>query len=69
MRHFLSLSIIYAVAIFLAPSSLAAQDAGPEVGSEIEDFQLVDQENEKRRFSELLESGPTAVVFHRSADW
>lgn len=70
MRKLLSLSAIYAVAVLLAPHSLTAQDdVGPEVGSEIDDFQLVDQENEERKFSELLSSGPTAVVFHRSADW
>ena len=42
---------------------------GPKVGAQIKNFALNDQFGKKRTLSELLEEGPVAVVFHRSADW
>ena len=42
---------------------------GPAVGTTLEDFSLNDQHGKKRTLSEMLEDGPVAVVFHRSADW
>jgi len=42
---------------------------GPELGSKISNFSLVDQKGKKRDLKTILSKGPVAVVFFRSADW
>ena len=47
----------------------AADPPGLEVGKKAPDFILNDQSGKKQQLSKLLEGGPVAVVFHRSANW
>jgi peroxiredoxin Q/BCP len=56
-----------AIAMAWLPSIASAQ--GPETGSKIDEFSLQDQSGTSHKLSELLEEGPLAVVFFRSADW
>lgn len=59
----------------LAPLATAqpkpAEEAktGIAVGEKAPDFTLKDQNGEERSLSGLLEDGPVALVFTRSAEW
>ena len=45
------------------------EKTGIRVGDKAPDFKLKDQDGRERGLSELLKTGPVAVVFHRSARW
>ena len=65
-RELLSAVLILAL---LVPTAFAQTDSGPKVGSEIEDFSLVDQFGKDQKLSDLLAKGPVALVVFRSAGW
>jgi cytochrome oxidase Cu insertion factor (SCO1/SenC/PrrC family) len=44
-------------------------EIGLNVGAEAPAFNLKDQDGKARTLEELLEKGPVALVFYRSADW
>jgi hypothetical protein len=51
-------------------TSLSAQElAGLAVGDQAPAFELKNQAGETVKLSTLLEKGPVALVFYRSADW
>lgn len=43
-------------------------EAGPKVGSKVDDFVLKDSDGKKQKLSGMLNKGPVAIVFFRSAD-
>jgi len=45
------------------------EGAGLEVGAEAPEFALEDQAGKRHTLKELLEAGPVALVFYRSAGW
>jgi hypothetical protein len=45
------------------------EQPGLKVGESAPKFTLKDQEGSDRSLNELLEKGPVALVFYRSADW
>jgi hypothetical protein len=45
------------------------EQPGLKVGESATKFTLKDQEGSDRSLNELLEKGPVALVFYRSADW
>jgi len=47
----------------------AQQQAGPEVGTTVDEFSLQDQHGTSHNLSDLLADGPVALVVFRSADW
>ena len=47
----------------------AQEQPGLKVGASAPKFTLKDQEGSDRSLDELLEKGPVALVFYRSADW
>lgn len=49
--------------------SQAFEQPGLPVAAEAPDFALRDQQGETQALSQLLEKGPVALVFYRSADW
>ena len=53
------------------PQASAPQDDTPglSVGTKAPAFELQDQDGKSRTLASLLESGSTALVFYRSADW
>ncbi len=74
MKKIISSAALFSLAMGMAlvPAPARAEEAiptGPEVGSQIPDFQVRDQEGRERTFAEL--SGPDGLLllFHRSADW
>lgn len=60
---------------WLTPAALAEPKpadpakTGIAVGEKAPDFTLKDQNGEERSLEGLLESGPVALVFTRSAEW
>lgn len=42
---------------------------GPPVGVEAPSFSLTDQHGDPQSLADLLQKGPVALVFYRSADW
>lgn len=65
-----TLLVVASMLLASVPSIAAAQDAkGPAIGTQIENFSLVDQDGNKRELNEMLKSGPLAIVFFRSAQW
>lgn len=58
-------------AILGTASQAMAQDAEPgiKVGEAAPTFTLKNQKGEDVSLKKLLEEKPTALVFHRSADW
>ena len=54
---------------FIVSTALAQQEAGPQIGSKVKDFSLVDQFGKNQKLSELLTDGPIALVVLRSAGW
>lgn len=68
----ISMFCVAAFAMFTLSTSvmLQAQDQiGPSIGDKVDDFVLMDQSGSEFKFAKALESGPVAVVFHRSAGW
>ena len=55
--------------VFLSPMVLAQTKSGPDIGSTVKDFSLVDQFGKIQKLSDLLADGPIALVVHRSAGW
>jgi cytochrome oxidase Cu insertion factor (SCO1/SenC/PrrC family) len=49
--------------------SAAQEQPGLKVGESAPGFTLKDQDASDRSLNELLEKGPVALVFYRSADW
>jgi hypothetical protein len=54
---------------FVLGGILYAQTHGPEPGSAIPDFELVDQNGFKRSLKTLTGPKGLVLVFYRSADW
>lgn len=59
--------LIAAIALACLPLTASAQ--GPQIGSTADEFSLQDQTGTSVKLSEMLEQGPLAIVFFRSADW
>lgn len=64
-------TLLYSMLVsLLAPALIFAQSpAGPEVGSEVDEFSLNDQHGTTHQLSSLIKEGPVALVVFRSADW
>jgi hypothetical protein len=45
------------------------QKLGPQAGSRVPDFRLVDQKGQSRTLASLMGSKGLMLVFFRSADW
>jgi hypothetical protein len=45
------------------------QKLGPQVGSRVPDFTLLDQEGQSRTLASLMGPKGLMLVFNRSADW
>lgn len=58
-----------AAAILSTMPAPAAELAGLNVGDQAPGFELKNQAGESVKLERLLQSGPLAVVFYRSADW
>ena len=59
------------IAIAVGPAVAQKSDSAPglEVGKKAPGFVLNDQDGKKQQLSKMLEKGPVALVFHRSAQW
>ena len=76
VRH-KTVGLSLAIAIALATVTLMAlegksapeETTGIKVGAKAPRFELVDQSGKRRSLEKLLEQGPVALVFYRSADW
>lgn len=44
-------------------------EAGLAIGAQAPEFALKDQNGQEVTLKALLEKGPVAVIFHRSAEW
>jgi len=62
-------SVLCGALLLALAASAGAQEVGPELGTEIDQFSLVDQHGTSQTLSELLQQGPTAFVFVRSTHW
>ena len=56
-------------ALLATGAEVAAKGPGLEVGKKAPKIELKDQNGDVVKVAELLEKGPVAVVFHRSANW
>jgi len=67
----ISLSILLALICSITSYAKEEVDKTPglKIGSKAPDFELLNQQGEKTKLSELLKEGSVAVVFHRSANW
>ncbi len=62
--------VIAMFAIVFLPAFVLAQKAvGPTIGSQVEDFSIVDQFGKEQKLSALLADGPVALVVLRSVGW
>ena len=67
-----ALLVVLARATLLQPAQPALPDVqtlGPQVGSRVPDFTLVDQKRQSRTLTSLLGPKGLMLVFFRSADW
>jgi len=55
--------------LLLATVAMAADSPGLQVGQKAPAFTLTDQNGKKVTSQSLLQKGPVALVFYRSADW
>jgi hypothetical protein len=64
-------SIEFGVLIVLlgAPTIFSQEQPGLKIGESAPRFTLKDQAGSDRSLDNLLEKGPVALVFYRSADW
>src|SRR5262249_45357832 len=60
------LAVAFAAAAQLPPGS---KPPGPEIGTKIPAFRLVDQNGHERTFESILGPRGAMLVFYRSADW
>ena len=67
--NFRVLLLAVLVLAFFVPTAFAQSDSGPAIGSQVEDFSLVDQLGKEQKLSDLLADGPVALVVHCSAGW
>ncbi len=65
----LSIGLVFAGKIFAYQGLQAENLAGLNVGDKAPSFELKNQKDETVKLSALLEHGPVAIVFYRSADW
>ena len=68
MTHRTVLSACAAM-LLLATVAMAADSPGLQVGQKAPAFTLTDQNGKKVTSQSLLQKGPVALVFYRSADW
>lgn len=75
MKQRRSITILALCFAWLAPIAMAEpkpadeEKTGLAVGEKAPAFTLKDQSGEERSLSGLLEAGPVALVFTRSAEW
>lgn len=50
-------------------ATLCAQEQGLAPGAKVDEFSLSDQHGTSHTLTEILQQGPTAFVFVRSASW
>lgn len=62
-------TFLCAALLFACAASVGAQEVGPELGTKVDEFSLVDQHGTSQTLSEILQQGPTAFVFVRSTNW
>lgn len=60
---------LFIAAAILACVPMTATAQGPEIGSKADEFSLQNQSGTSVKLSEMLDKGPLAIVFFRSADW
>ena len=70
----ITLACMFAGLSLMMSSAFAAEPAKPEktgleVGKKAPEWVLKDQSGQSQSLSSLLEKGPVALVFYRSADW
>lgn len=68
-RARLGLAAVLVGFLGFASSAPAGELAGLKVGDQAPAFELKNQAGQSIQLAKLLEQGPVAVVFHRSADW
>lgn len=66
--------LLFLIATLAAPAAepprpAPAEMTGLAVGQPAPNFTLRDQHGKERSLASLLQLGPVALVFHRSADW
>ena len=72
MRKTLALSFVVALAAGVAVAQGPLPEVeriGPQVGEAVPDFELADQQGERRDLASLAGPNGTMLVFSRSADW
>ena len=77
MKQSLSALIIGICILFFMQTSATAQDReeidvaslGPQVGEQIPDFALPDQNGTVQTLESIMGEEGAMIVFHRSADW
>ena len=69
IRARLGIAALLAGLLGFASSAPAGELAGLHVGDRAPAFELKNQAGQSIQLARLLEQGPVAVVFHRSADW
>lgn len=69
VRARLGLAAVLVGFLGFGSSAPAGELAGLKVGDQAPAFELKNQAGQSVQLAKLLEQGPVAVVFHRSADW
>jgi cytochrome oxidase Cu insertion factor (SCO1/SenC/PrrC family) len=74
MKMIRSITMLALLVAWPAPAAAEAAPAdeaktGLAVGEKAPEFTLKDQNGEERSLAGLLEAGPVALVFSRSAEW
>jgi len=67
--HWLRLTVFGVATLSVALPTFAQEVPGVRVGEKAPAFQLKDQNGQTVSLEKLLEQGPVALVFYRSADW
>jgi hypothetical protein len=65
----LAIGLCAAIGMTRAADSAPGEKTGLKVGEKAPAFALKDQGGKERALKELLEDGPVALVFYRSASW
>jgi hypothetical protein len=58
-----------AISLAIASAALCAVKTGPDVGAQLPDFTLADQDNRTHTLDSLMGPKGAVLVVYRSADW
>jgi hypothetical protein len=69
MKRVLAFAVVLGVALGASAADPPPEKTGLKVGEKAPEFALKDQAGKEHTLKGLLQDGPVALVFYRSASW